>query len=264
VLRSIIRLEERKMALYRTEAIVLRHCNMGEADRIITLLSREYGKIRAVARGVKRPRNRLIGGTQIFTYSEFLIFEGKNLDNISQCEIKESFFKIRDDLEKLTYASYMAELINEFLPEREKNEEVFFLFLKTLHWILKGNDIELIARFFEMKLLLLIGLLPYMESCVYCGGSLEEGEIYFNASMGGAVCSRCFRMGQESMQIERGTLKLMRSLAVIKFEQLALIKTSLNLKQELERVMRSYITYHLEKKLKSLEFLNKVKNKTMT
>lgn len=248
------------MSLYSANAIVLYHQDLGDADKIITLMSREYGKIKAVARGVKRPRNRLIGGTQLFTYSEFLLFKGRQLDNISQCQIKESFFRIRDDFKKLAYTSYMAELVNEFVPEKQKNEEVFFLFLKTLYWILKNDDIELITRFFEIKLLLLTGILPYMDSCINCKASLDdEVEIYFKPSEGGFVCSNCCSIRENNLQIQKGTLNLLKFLSEIKYEQLDLVKLTPNLRQELEKILRICIANYLEKKLKSLTFLDKIK-----
>lgn len=248
------------MSLYSTNAIVLYQQDLGDADKIITLMSREYGKIRAVAKGVKRPRNRLIGGTQLFTYSEFLLFKGRQLDNISQCQIKESFFRIRGDLEKLAYTSYMSELVNEFVPEKQKNEEVFFLFLKTLYWILKTDDIELITRFFEIKLLLLSGILPYMDNCINCKNSLDNNiKIYFNPAADGFLCSNCLSLKEDSILIKKGTLKLLKFMSEIKYEQLDLIKLTPQLRHELDKILRVCISNYLEKKLNSLTFLDKIK-----
>lgn len=116
------------MALYRTDAIVLGHRNLGEADKILTIFSPEKGKIHAVARGVRRPRNPILAGSQLFTYSNFLIMEGRNLDNISQCEIKESFYKIRQNLEYMAYGLYFAELLRVSTPMEDKNRELFRFF----------------------------------------------------------------------------------------------------------------------------------------
>lgn len=250
------------MSLYNTEAIVLHHQDLGDADKIITLMSKEHGKIRTVARGAKRPRNRLIGGIQLFTYSEFLIFKGKSLDNISQCQIKESFFRIREDFEKLVYTSYMAELIREFMPEKEKNEEIFYLLLKTLYWILKSKNIQLIARFFETKLLLLTGILPYMNGCIECQAILgNSGDVYFVPSNGGFVCDNCHnkdKLEEPFLKTQKGAIKLLKHISEIKYEQLNLIKTTPFIMSELEKILRICIEGYLEKKLKSSIFLDNI------
>lgn len=116
------------MALYRTDAIVLGYRNLGEADKILTLFSPDKGKIHAVARGVRRPRNSLLAGSQLFSYCNFFIMEGRSLDNISQCEIKESFYKIRQNLEPMAYGLYFAELLRASTPMEDKNRELFRFF----------------------------------------------------------------------------------------------------------------------------------------
>ena len=115
------------MGLYHCEGIVLRTRLFGEADRIVTLLTKEKGKIEAVARGVRRPRNRLVGVTQQFSYLRGLIFTGKDLDQLSQAELIKSFAPLRDDLLKMAYATWWAELLDTFLPVAEVNTEIFLL-----------------------------------------------------------------------------------------------------------------------------------------
>lgn len=256
------------MSLYKTEAIVLKSSNLGEADKIITLFSSDRGKIRAVARGARRPRNRLMAATQPFCYSDFLIFEGKNLDSISQCQIKESFFKIREDLEKMLYSTYIAELVNEFLPEGEADKAVFSLVLKTFYSILNNHDIELITRMFELQFIAMMGYMPNLENCSICGAKLTEFMIYFSPETGGALCSKCVSKtldhfgaaskAQRCIKIKKATVEVLKSFLRISPAHLRVIKLSEAIKNEMKQTLRIFIDYHLEKKLKSLNLLNKI------
>ncbi|MDI3534417.1 MAG: repair protein RecO [Thermosediminibacterales bacterium] len=256
------------MSLYKTEAIVLKSNNLGEADKIITLFSSDRGKIRAVARGARRPRNRLAAATQPFCYSDFLIFEGKNLDSISQCQIKESFLKIREDLEKMLYSTYIAELVNEFLPEGEEDKAVFSLVLKTFYSILNNLDIELTTRVFELQFVAMMGYMPNLENCSICGGKLTEFMIYFSPEAGGALCSKCVSKipapyGDVSItpgciKIKKATIEVLKSFLRISLTNLRAIKLPKDIKKEMKQTLRIFIDYHLNKKLKSLSLLNKI------
>lgn len=120
------------MGLYHSTAIILKTRNLGEADRVLLLLSEEYGKFEAVVKGARRPRSRFIGNTLPFNLVKAMFFTGKNLDQLSQAELTHSFVSIREELIKLAYASYWVELIDEFLPEREPAPEIFRFFLAVL------------------------------------------------------------------------------------------------------------------------------------
>src|SRR5579863_4167977 len=120
------------MPLYKADAIVLHRTNLGETDKILTLLCRENGKLGAVAKGSRRPGSKLSGATELYTYSRFLLAIGKNLDIVSQCEIRESFPALRGDLALLSRATYLCELTDRLVEEREPNPEVFDMLLSAL------------------------------------------------------------------------------------------------------------------------------------
>jgi len=246
------------MSLYRTEGIVLKHRNLGEADKILTIITRNVGKVRAVASGVKRPRNRLTGGTQLFTYSDFLIFRGKNLDRISQCEIKHSFRKIREDLYKFAYASYIAELTSEFVMEGESNPHLFFLLLKTLYNLEKEDDVELITCMFETKLLLISGLCPHIdEHCIVCGGFIDT-QLFFSAREGGVICKNCAVKDTNSFKVSHDALKTLNTLLRIKFKALKGLNLTQKEKRETRQILMRFLMHHIDKKLKSMYFLDKI------
>ena len=141
------------MKLYKVKAIVLSSREMREADRVLTIFSREQGKLRVVAHGVSKPASRKRGSVQPFCYTDFLLNRGREIDSVSQCQVLEIFSPLREDLTRLTYASYLAELVDNLTGEGEANQAVFALLLTCLARLAEtGGDPELVARSFEARL----------------------------------------------------------------------------------------------------------------
>lgn len=245
------------MSFYRTDAIVLGHRNIREADRLLTLFSPTKGKIHAVARGVRRPRNHLLGGTQLFTYSDFLIMEGGNLDNISQCEIKESFHKIRENLEFMAYGLYFAELLRASTPMEEKNQELFKFFLKTLYFLQEWLDLEVLSRIYETKLMAIQGFAPEVFRCAGCGEKLE-GKLRFSPALGGVLCYRCLRRDEKALDISSEAVMILKKFLTHPYRDLIYLKVEDNIKKQLKNSLQPFITYHLEKKLNTIGFINDI------
>lgn len=181
------------MPLYRVEAIVLHSRPFGEADRLVTLLTRERGKHRAVARGARRPRSTLAAGVQPFVRASYLLWRGRSLDGISQCQVLEGFRPLREELERMARAACACELADGLLREDDPQPEVFALLLEGLR-LLAGARPEALPRVLlacEWQLLSLGGFRPELEACAQCGAALPPGEAAFSARAGGAVCPGC-------------------------------------------------------------------------
>lgn len=148
------------MALYNVEAVNIRSINAGEADKIVTLFSRGQGKIRAIAKGAKRPSSKFGGRLEIFTYNHFQLATARNLDIISQCETIESFYRLREDKEKLNAGFYIVKLIDIITEDRQRNDEVFDLLLEALFAMQASVDMNVLLRGFEVKLSTIEGFLP--------------------------------------------------------------------------------------------------------
>lgn len=245
------------MGLYRTDAIVLGHRNIGEADRILTLFSPVKGKIHAVARGVRRPRNHLLGGTQLFTYSNFLIMESRNLDNISQCEIKESFHKIRANLEHMAYGLYFAEMLRASTPIEDKNQELFRFFLKTLYFLQEWSDLELLSRIYEIKLMAIQGFAPEIFHCVSCGEKLS-GKMRFSPALGGVLCAQCLKKDTKAVDVSREAVAALRIFIKKPYRELISLDLQENVKKQLKNALYPFILHHLDRKLKTLDFINDI------
>lgn len=177
------------MALYQVEAIVLRQRDYREADRIVTLYSREEGKLSALARGTRRPRSRLAAGLQPFAHSRLRLWRGESLDVVTQCEVRGSFPRLRSCLEGMAAATLLAELVDAFSQERDPAPALFALLRGTLEALEQGAG-EGTVHAFILGLLALAGYAPRLARCVYCGERVS-GPCYFDAVAGGAVCGRC-------------------------------------------------------------------------
>jgi len=248
--------------LYKVDAIVLRSINLREADQLLTLYSRSKGKIKAVAYGVRKPASRKRGAVQPFCYSNFLLYKGKELDSVSQCEGREIFTRLREDLSKMVYAGYLCELVDGFTMEEDPNEEIFLLLLTSLHMLVEG-DSEIVARVFELKLMKALGYGPHLTSCVCCQGKVEKEDIFFSAKMGGIICSRCLDKDRSALPCSRGLIKVLQ--LIIKWSPVKLqrLKAGKVLRKQLKEVLQYYITYHLEHRAKSLRFLEKFVNRPL-
>lgn len=237
---------------WKTEGIVLRVRNLGEADRIVTLYTKERGKLNAVARGARRIRNRLLSPTQVFTHGRYLIFPGKGLHNLSQADIINSNQMLRDDLEKFAYCSYITELLDSLTAEEDPSDGVFPLLAGALSLAETGR-LQLSVRAFEIRLMRALGYEPELYQCLSCRESLQTS-VYFT-EQGGVLCQKCKDEVPGSISLTNGTWELMKKLLEWEFSRLTVLHPAASNEEELRRVMRKYLDYRLEYPLKSLDFL---------
>ena len=260
--------------LYRTEGIVLRRREQGEADRVLTLCT-PLGKIEVIAKGARKLRSRKAGHVELFTCSSFVISRVKNSwDIISQAETIEAHRLLRGDLLRGTYARYAVELLDRFFAQGEGGPALFDLLDHTLTWLCEDGDIDLdlIARFYEQHLLGLAGFRPELNACV---GEHEghvllrprepvENERYygFDPERGGALCGNCYVDGgarREIVPLSPDGLWFLQECQRRPYTWLRGQQISSTLHAEVERVMQHYVTYHLERSVKSGTFLRRLK-----
>jgi DNA repair protein RecO (recombination protein O) len=239
---------------------VLRTRSLGEADRLLTLLSPERGKISALAKGARKPRSKL-APLQLFSLSSLQLAAGKNLDIITQAVIRLPFPALREDVTRFAYASYFAELADAFSQPGEKNRTLFDLTAAALSLLNRGLEPQLLARTFELRLLDISGYAPEIEACVSCRKPIGAEAAAFSPQLGGLLCRGCLAGKQGLLRISgearRGlvTLSRLRSPAVLKPEEMSL---SPHARKDMERLLRAQITYHLERKIKSLGLLERL------
>lgn len=245
--------------LIKTSGIVLKNSKFNESDSLLVIFTRKIGKISAVAKGARNPKSVLLSGVQPFCYSDFVLYKGKSLYTISQCDVKESFYKLREDLDRLTYASYLLELVGAEISEGHTNNRLFNLLGKTL-FIMTSPDVELntILRAFELKFLYYSGYTPHLNSCVNCSGNQETGW-KFSPKEGGILCSNCHTIDYKAIKMSDYTLKLAKYLLAKDMNEIKKLKISDFLNKELGKVLKEYIFVHINKQsFKSLDMFEKI------
>jgi DNA repair protein RecO (recombination protein O) len=245
--------------VYRTEAIVLRRTDFGEADRLLTAFTPKRGKLRLVAKGARKPSSRKSGHVELFSHGQFMVAVGRDLDIVTQAETLEPFLPLREDLLRTTYAYYVAELADAFTAERDENRPLFDLLKDAFGWLCAADDLPLVARYYELHLLGLAGYQPQLFVCGGCKKRLEPEVNYLSAADGSVFCRRCGYDRVGTTEISVNALKVLRFLQTREWETCCLLRLSPASHAEVERVMNGYITYHLERRLKSVDFIHRLR-----
>jgi len=245
--------------VYKTEAIVLKHFNLKEADRILTLYTPNLGKLSAVAKGVRRPKSRMGGHLELLTHCALMLTRGRNMDTINQSETISSFLPLREDLWRSSLALYAAELVSQFTVEHVENYHAYKLLLDTLHRLCETRNGELTLRFFEINLLTHLGYKPELYQCIACKHDLEPTANYFSASGGGVLCPACRSREALSRPVSLNALKVMRLCQQEDYSKVSKVKVKQELSMEIEGIMRQYIRYLLEREVKSVAWLDRLR-----
>jgi DNA repair protein RecO (recombination protein O) len=248
-----------KPRTYKTQAIITKKTKLGEADRILTLYSLEIGKIRGVAKAVRRPNSRLSGHLELLTYSEVTLASGKNIDTIIGSQTINTFLPVRNNLEKLSCALYMIDLINSFTLEEIADPRLFNLLLNSLEWLEKCEGCHLLLRYFELNVLKQVGYRPELEKCVFCRRPAGDNGVTFSPSAGGVICPSCVLMRQHyGYKLTPNGLRLLRRIQKTTWPELSQTTIDIHCVLENGRLLRSYIRYLLERDVKSAAWLEEL------
>lgn len=245
--------------VYKTPGIVLRQRKLGDTDKIITLYTAEFGKLDAVAKGVRRLKSRLAGHVEPLNHGAYMLAHGRNLDIITGAQTTETFQAVRDDLGRLSHALYAAELLDRATEERAENFALFKLLLDTLRRLGGEDDLDLTLRFFEMALLDHLGYRPQLDECVICRKSLAEEACNWAPGLGGAVCSSCRPPEVVLHALSVNALKIMRLLQAGRYGDVARVQLSNELSAEIERHLREAVHFALDRDVRSAAFLDVVR-----
>jgi DNA repair protein RecO (recombination protein O) len=247
--------------VYRTEGVVLRRQDLGEADRLTTVYTLDYGKRRFVAKGVRRPRSHKAGHLEPFTRVALLIARGRELDIITQVETIEDFPHLRDDLLLFGHASCVIELLDQFsVEESEENRPLYRLLLDSLTHLANATIEPLaIVLYFELRLLDLVGYRPELFQCLVCGAEIRPENQFFSSHEGGVLCLKCGKQRRNVRSISLAALKLLRHYQRSSFESAIAPRVPESLFQEVEWIMEDYLSYLLEKRLHVPDFLRKIR-----
>jgi DNA repair protein RecO (recombination protein O) len=249
---------------YRTEAIVLKRSDFGEADRLLTLYTPERGKMRVVAKGVRRITSRKAGHVELFVRSRCMIHKGRDLDILAQAESVETFRALREDLRRAACAYFAAELLDGFTSEREEQAGIYELLAETLRRLNEGRDLWLATHYFEMRLLGFVGYRPELFFCVRCRAPLTPEGNVLDPSLGGLVCAKCSGDDPHLQTVSAQAFEVMRFLQTRPYAACAALPLTNRVRREVENLLETYDAYLLERRLKSASFLRDLRHRWQT
>ncbi len=245
---------------YATDAIVLSRFDYGEADRILTILTPGSGKIKAIAKGIRRQTSRIGGSLEPFAELRLALARGRTFDVVTQVEVMHPWLNLRDDLVSFGTASYMAELADRTQEERHVAESVYLLLKRGYELLDTGMAAGRVARWFEMHLADELGVRPEVDRCVECGRLLEADEQYrWVPPLGGVLCERCPGPPRGVAGLTLEALKLMKAYQRLDVEALATLRVRPAVEVEVESAMRAFLSYALDRQPRSLAFLDEVR-----
>lgn len=242
--------------LQKCEGIVIRSTDYGESNKVVTMYTREWGKIGVMARGAKKPNSRLSAITQLFTHGYFLVQKGTGLGSLQQGEMATSMRSIHEDIFLTAYASYVVELTDKSTEDNKRNPYLFELLYQTLHYLNEGSDPDILVNIFEMKILNVLGLYPILNQCSVCART--DGHFAFSIREGGFLCHRCLDKDPYHLKLQPATVKLLRLFYYFDLSRLGHISVKDETKQELKKVISAYYDEYSGLHLKSKKFLNSI------
>jgi len=231
---------DRRARLFRANGIVLRRSDLGETDRLLTVLTLEHGRRRVVAKGARRPSSRIAGHLEPFTASRLLIARTRGLDIISQAETINAFSGMRVDETAIATAGYLCELVDRLVPEEQVNESVYELLYASLGLLDQRRDPRLVSHIFELGLVGQLGYRPDLQTCISCSTTVEP-VVNGLSGEGGVVCGNCLRYRPDAVPISANALKLLRAIDRGDLERLFDLRVPEPVWNEIHHAMARYI-----------------------
>jgi DNA repair protein RecO (recombination protein O) len=218
--------------------------------------------MRAIAKGVRKLRSRKAGHLEPFTRASLLLARGRDMQIVTQAETIDAYNPLRESLLLVGYASYVVELLDRFTYEEGENRALYRLLIDTLGNLVRHPDPLLVVRYYEIRLLDLLGFRPQLFNCAHCGKQIQPEDQFFSAKEGGVLCPRCGSGTQAAHPISMLALKYFRHMQRSTFSEAAQAQISPQINREMEILIQHYLTYLLERTLNTPSFLRRVKSET--
>ena len=247
--------------LYKTTAIVLSRFELGEADRVLTILTPHDGKLKAIAKGVRKPTSRIGGSLEPFSELDLVIARGRTFDVITQATVAQAWLSLRDRLEPAATAWYIGELAERGVEERAYAYPVYALLRRAYQLLDDGMLSARVARWFEFRLADALGVRPEVERCVECDRTLEANDRFrWVPALGGVLCDRHPGLPAEQSVLSLDALKLLRAYRRLDIEALAGLRLRADVEREVETALRRFTRHVLERDARSLAFLDEIRS----
>ncbi len=251
-------MQSHRNRVYRIQAVVLARRDWGEADRLLTLFTADKGKLRVLAPGARKPTSRKSGHVELFSLGNFMLAQGRTFDKVTQAETVAYRADLREDLERVSAAYILVELVDRFLEEHDENAMVFDLLNAALDALNSGATIPLLLRFFEMKLLGYVGYQPQLYQCQECNEELQPVAQFYHPAEASVVCPNCAPAIPLLMPLSIDALKIMRFLQTSSWEKTQRLTLAPALENELERLLHRTVSTLLERDVNAIKFMNEL------
>jgi len=246
--------------LYVTDAIVLSRFDYGEADRILTLLTPGLGKIKAIAKGIRRPTSRIGGSLEPLAELRLQLAKGRTFDVVTQVTMQHAWLGLHDRLEVTATAWYCGELLDRSLEERHAAEPLYLLLRRAYELLDAGMAPDRVARWFEMRLCDELGVRPEVDRCVECDRLLEAGdEVRWVPRLGGVLCGRHAGPSMAAAGLSTDALRVLKAYQRMDVEALAGLRLPGVVEAEVERVLGEFVRHVMERDTRSRRFLEEVR-----
>ncbi len=244
----------------RVEAVVLRHKDYGEADRLLTLYTRQFGKASALVKGARKLTSRKAGHLEPFTQVKLQLARGHDLFIVTQADAIDAYQPLHEDLVLTGQASYVIELLDRLTYEDQiGNPSLFRLLAETLGRLSAGSDAWLAVRYYEMRLLDYLGFRPQLFECANCGRLIQPEDQFFSFSAGGVICPQCGLGLPNLAPISMQTLKYLRHFQRSSYADSTRARPGPDVQREAESLMQGYFTWLLERELNTPGFLRRIR-----
>lgn len=237
------------MSIVKMKGIIIAENNMGDFDKMLTMLTPGVGKISCVAKGARRPKSSLLAGTQFLCFGEYVMYKGQEHYTINSCDTIEVFYNLRIDLDKLQYAVDITKIIQDVANENENSYKILQLYLNTLYMLSETDkNPDFIVSVFKIKLLCFLGFKPRIDSCTFCGA--KEKLNYFSIKDNGLKCEECYRSDKGAIHISDSTATGLKYIVMSPAKKLFSFELKNDSLKELQLISKVYLNEKLEKEYK--------------
>lgn len=237
------------MSNVKIKGVILSENNVGDFDKMLTMLTPEFGKISCVAKGARRPKSALLAGTQMFCFGEYLMFKGTSTYHINSVETIEVFYNLRTDLEKLKYAVHILKIVQDVTEENQNCYKILQLLLNTLYTISETDkDLDLTLSIFKLRLLCILGFTPRINECTNCKET--NGLKYFSLKSNGVKCDACSKVDKSTISMSESTVNAIKYTVTAPAKKLYSFELRDDSLEEFKLIIKLYFNEKLEKEYK--------------
>jgi DNA repair protein RecO (recombination protein O) len=242
--------------ILKAEGVVLRTFDFRETSKIAVFFTREFGKLKGLLKGIRKEPQKFASHLNLGSLNEVVFYRKRNSDLhlISHCDLRNDFLGLRRDLKRSLAVNYALELVDALMPAEDQNEEVFKLLLRCLQSLESAVDTSKIVQMFQIKMLSLSGFKPHFDSCLICDKKISASA-YFSHRLGGLLCLHCRQRDSSSATVLKGTIASIRHIEEQSWERALRLGLNSSVRLELKELLQDFLVFHLEKHLKSLQYL---------